>query len=240
MSSKTTKIIHTFQFSSFTEQKARRVFQLKRELSSNLLDDWFGRVNQINISEEELKVINRLQVKLNIYVNGWNEDELKWKFIGPLIELVNFDDHILEIASFTERPLGIKIKNTEIKGFVDLMVATGISAPEHPFFFIHEYKKEQEGSGDAVGQLLATMFVAQEHNKLPRSFSLFETKQRTFEHVPVYGVYVIGRFWFFVRLEKQNYHISNAFDSVKKEDLLKIFKLLKAQKEIIVSLVSEN
>lgn len=237
MASNPTKIKHTFQFSSFTEQKARRLFQLKIELSSNLLDEWFGRANQMEISESELEVINRLQAKLKIYVNGWNEDELKIKFIGPLIELVNFDNHILEVASFTERPLGVKIKNAEIKGIVDLMVATGVSAPEHPFFFIHEYKKEQESSGDAVGQLLATMFVAQELNKQPSPFSLFETTQRTFEHVPVYGIYVIGRLWFFVRLSGQRYHISNAFDSVKKEDLLEIYKLLKAQKEMILEVI---
>ncbi len=233
----TTKIKHTFQFSSFTESKVKQVFQLKEDLKSNLLHDWFKHAGQINITERELEGMERLLAKLRLYVRGWNEDELKVKFIVPLIELVNFDDYDLEVTSFTERSLSVTIKNSEIKGVVDLMVATGVHAPEHPFFFIHEYKKEQESSGDAVGQLLATMFVAQELNKKPRPFSLFETKQRIFEHVPVYGVYVIGRFWFFVRLSGQTYHISNAFDSVKKEDLLEIYKLLKAQKEMILDVI---
>ncbi len=105
------------------------------------------------------------------------------------------------------------------------------------FSFIHEYKKEQESSGDAVGQLLATMFVAQELNKQPRTLSLFETKGRTFEHVPIYGVYVIGRLWFFARLSQQSYHISRAFDTVRKEDLLEIFKMLKTQKQMILNVI---
>ena len=235
MSSKT--IQYSFQFSSFTEQKAKHLFQLKQELEPRLMEEWFEAAAQMIITEQEEQVIEKLQNKLKLYVRGWNEDELKVKFIVPLIELVNFDNYDLEVASFTERPLGIRIKNTEIKGVVDLMVATGIYAPEHPFFFIHEYKKEQESSGDAIGQLLATMFVAQELNKQPRPFSLFETKKQTFEHVPIYGIYVIGRLWFFVRLSQQNYHISKAFDTAEKEDLAEVFKLLKAQKEMIMRLV---
>ncbi len=235
MSSKT--IQRSFQFPSFTEQKATHLFQLKQELEPRLMEEWLEAASQMTITEQEKEVIKKLQAKLKLYVRGWNEDELKVKFIVPLIELVNFDNYDLEVASFTERPLGIKIKNTEIKGVVDLMVATGISAPEHPFFFIHEYKKEQESSGDAIGQLLATMFVAQELNKQPRPFSLFETKKQTFEHVPIYGIYVIGRLWFFVRLAQQNYHISKAFDTTEKEDLAEVFKLLKAQKEMIMRLV---
>lgn len=170
MSSKTNKIQHTFQFASFTEPKAQQLFQLEKEFTSNLLDDWFERAKGMDITPQEMDMIERLHSKLQIYVSGWNEYELVVKFIVPLIEVVNFDNHKLRIASFTERTLGIQIKNTEIKGIVDLMVATGVYAPEHPFFFIHEYKKEQESSGDAIGQLLATMFVAQELNKQPLPF----------------------------------------------------------------------
>ncbi|MGB0929921.1 MAG: hypothetical protein ACPGVB_04045 [Chitinophagales bacterium] len=240
MSSKTNKIQHTFKFSSFTESKAQQIFQLEKEFTSNLLDSWFEKANEVSITSEEIKMIEKLHAKLRIYVTGWNEHELTVKFIVPLIETVNFDNHKLRVASFTERTLNIQIKNTEIKGIVDLMVATGVYTPEHPFFFVHEYKKEQESSGDAIGQLLATMFVAQELNKKPHPFSLFETSQKTFEHVPIYGIYVIGRLWFFVRLAEQKYHISNAYDSVKKADLLEIFKLLKAQKEMIVKIVTEK
>ncbi len=46
-------------------------------------------------------------------------------------------------------------------------------------------------------------------------------------------------FLFFVRLAGQNYPISTAFDSVKEVDLLEVFKLLKAQKKMIVKVVSD-
>ena len=229
-----------FSFSNFTEQKARRFFDLKQEIKINLLKDWETQAEIIEITSSETERLQKLQTKLSIYVRGWNEDELKIKFIAPLIEEVNFDNPDLEVASFSERPLNLIINKTEIKGIVDLMVATGISAPEHPFFFIHEYKKEQESSGDAVGQLLATMFVAQELNKSPRVFSLFQTETKTFDHIPIYGMYVIGRFWFFARIKQRQYYISKAYDSLKKEDLNYIFKMLKAQKDMIFGLVKEN
>ncbi len=135
MSSKTNKTLNSLQLSSFSEQKARRLFQLKQDLSPKLLKEWYRQSTNIEINQEEMRMIEKLQAKLTLYVRGWNEDELKIKFIAPLIELVNFDNFDLEVSSFSERPLNLKIKGKEIKGIVDLMVATGISAPEHPFFF---------------------------------------------------------------------------------------------------------
>ncbi len=84
----------------------------------------------------------------------------------------------MEVAAFAKRSIGIAIGTTEIKGKVDFMVANGIFVPEQPYFFLHEYKQEQESSGDAVGQLLATMFVAQQLNKQPQKVSLFDKEQK--------------------------------------------------------------
>ena len=84
------------------------------------------------------------------------------------------------------------------------------------------------------------MFVAQELNKTSRVFSLFETETKTFDHIPIYGMYVIGRFWFFARIKQQQYYISKAYDSLKVEDLNYIFKMLKAQRDMIFGLVRDN
>ena len=168
---------NTISFSSFDEQMARRMFGIKQELKENLLIDWEQRAEKVKITVKEQELIDRIHYKLKIFIRGWNEEELKLKFIGHLIELVNYDDYDLEVVAFSERSLGISYKDTEIKGVADLMVATGVSKPEQPFFFIHEYKREKDNTGDPVGQLLSTMAVATELNKTPQPYTLFKQKE---------------------------------------------------------------
>jgi hypothetical protein len=229
----------TINFSAFNEQEAREILGIKEDLKGALLEEWESRAASMVITAEEAKTLNRLHGKLKLYVRNWNEEDLKIKFIGHLIELVNFDDYENEITAFAERSLSWTIQNVEIRGNVDLMVATGISEPRHPFFFIHEYKREGNSPGSPVGQLLSTMFVAKELNKKPKNFTLFETKQRDFSDKPMYGVYVLGRMWVFVVLDEHKYLLSKSYDSTDLEDLFEIFKLLKAQKEIILEVMRE-
>ncbi len=222
------------KFSSFDEQKAREVLGIKEERKENLIEAWEKRAASMSISDEEMKTLKRLYNKLNLYVRSWHEEDLKLKFIGPLIELVNFDDYEKEITAFSERSLSITIQEVEFKGSVDLMVATGIYDPKQPFFFIHEYKREENSSGNPVGQLLVTMFAAKELNKKPRNFTLFETPQQDYSSLPIYGVYVIGRIWVFVGLNDNRYFLSKSYDSTDFNKLEHILKMLKAQKEMIL------
>jgi hypothetical protein len=227
-------IHRTLTFSSFSEQMVENILELKVQLPpSDFLDEWMSVAQNISILDSEALILNQLSAKVSIFSRGWNEEELKLKFIAPLIHAVNFDNFELSIAAFSERPLSITINNTTIGGIVDFVIASGAYEPLQPYFFIHEYKREKDNTGDPAGQLLASMFVAQSLNGQPRPTSLFEIESRNFEEVPIYGVYVIGRFWWFVRLIDKKYFISNAYDSVIKEDLEFIFKMLKAQKQMI-------
>lgn len=229
--------IQSISFSSFDEQRAIRTFNLKQELKVNLFADWEKRANQIALNEEEEKRLVQLQTKLKLYVRAWNEEELKLKFIGPIIELVDFDNYELEVISFSERGMSATFGNVEIRGVVDLMVASGLFTPEQPFFFIHEYKREKDSSGDPVGQLLSTMFVAQELNKNPQSLSLFKKEVKDFSSIPLTGVYVLGRMWVFIILVGNSYRLSQSYDSTDSKDLQYIVKMLKAQKEIIFEMM---
>jgi hypothetical protein len=234
----TKNIIQHISFSSFDEQRAIRTFNLTQELKVNLFADWEERASHIEPNEEENKRLNQLQTKLKLYVRAWNEEELKLKFIGPVIELVDFDNYELEIISFSERAISATFGKVEIRGVVDMMVASGLFTPEQPFFFIHEYKREQDSSGDPVGQLLSTMFVAQELNKHPQSLSLFKQEVKDFSSIPLAGVYVLGRMWVFIVLIENRYRLSKSYDSTDREDLQYIFKMLKAHKEIIFEMMS--
>ena len=110
----------------------------------------------------------------------------------------------------------------EAGGKVDWMLAEGIQDPRQPYFFLHEYKKEVEASGDPLGQLLIAMVGAQQQNM---------------EAFPLYGCYVLGRNWFFVILEGQQYVTSNAFNATQ-DDIFRIYSVMKEiqqRTEILVS-----
>jgi len=229
-----------YDFSSFTEEKARRAFNLKIELEpKGYLDDWLNNANNNEVTPEEKKQLERLQRKLNLFVRGWNEQELREKFIIPVVEIVDFDLYDLEVVAFAERDMKASYHNSIIQGKVEWMVANGLFEPQHPFFFIHEYKKEKDASNDPVGQLLATLFAAQTLNAQKTEISLFNPEITSFSHFPIYGSYVVGRFWFFVRLKDHRYYISKSYDSTDMEDLEFILKMLKAQKEMIIKLILE-
>ncbi len=179
-----------------------------------LLEVWLKAENTVN--ESEKKELTYLSKQLFRNVEGWNEDELKFFFLSPLIRLVDFySEHY---KPFTQRRLWAIIDDWEVSGIADFFISTGIQNPKQPFFFLHEYKSEKRKDNDPLGQLLAEMIVTQQINKV------------TF---PLYGCYVIGRFHFFVALNGKEYSVSKAFDSTDEEDILQIFKMFRFVKHEI-------
>ncbi len=229
-----------YEFSTFSEEMARKAFRLRPQLKDeDYLTEWLKRSKTQVITEDEQKLINRLHRKLNLFVRSWNEQELKERFISHIIELVDFDLYDLEVTSFSERPMQVIYNKSVVQGKVEWMVANGLFEPEQSFFFIHEYKKEQDSSNDPVGQLLATLFAAQVLNSQTPKPTLFNPSPSSFKDVPLYGIYIIGRMWFFVRLKEDKYYISDAYIATEMEDLQTIVKMLKAQKEMIIELVEK-
>ncbi|MGB0929558.1 MAG: hypothetical protein ACPGVB_02195 [Chitinophagales bacterium] len=240
MKNKETKM-PTYTFSSFTEEMVRNAFGLKQVLEAEgFLSDWLKQAETHSIEEEELQRLSKLNQKLRLFIRGWNEQELREKFISSVLEIVDFDLYELEVASFAEREMKVTYNNSVIQGKVEWMVASGLYAPRHPFFFIHEHKKEKDSSNDPLGQLLVTLWTAQLLNSQKEEITLFNPKPTSFSHVPLYGIYIIGRFWFFVRLKGKNYYISDGYNSEKMEELILILKMLKAQKEMIIKLVEKK
>lgn len=230
-----------YKFSAFSEQDLLNLLGLGiQENPTGFFDEWLEKSKQRNIEPAEQERLTQLQKRHNFFVRSWNEQELREHFIIPVLDLVDFYLIDLKVATFSERELKITYKNATLQGKVDWMVASGIYAPQQPLFFIHEYKKEKGATNDPVGQLVATLFAAQILNQQPPTATLFDTKPPTHAgEVPLYGCYVLGRFWFFVRLKERKYYISEAYDSTKMDDLQAIFKLLKAQKMMIQDLVKK-
>ncbi|MFK7904139.1 MAG: hypothetical protein AB8B69_03395 [Chitinophagales bacterium] len=227
-----------YKFSSFTETMAAAAFKLKQELEvDGYLTDWLQKAEGITVEEHEHQNLLRLNNRLLLFVRGWNEQELREKFISLIIDMVDFDLYDMEVTSFAEREMKIIYNNNILQGKVEWMVASGLHAPKQPFFFIHEYKKEKDSSNDPVGQLLVTLCVAQLLNNQKPKANLFNPEPSSFNDIPLYGTYIIGRLWFFVRLKDNRYYISKAYNSEEMDELVFIYKMLKAQKEMIIELV---
>ncbi|KOR33582.1 hypothetical protein TI05_00260 [Achromatium sp. WMS3] len=205
-------------FSKWTLAEVEDTFNLTLQKDYNLLNQWLD--DTLAPTEAENILLTELREKLKDHVWDWNEWELKGKFIFPLLLAVNFD--ATDYQSFIERELEVAIEDDTISGMVDFFVANGKRYPKHPYFFIHEFKKEHDSSGDPFGQLLITMVAAQKLNN---------------DTNPIYGCYVMGRFWFFVILAGKDYASSLAYDATK-DELKNIFSYLKKTKTIIAEIIA--
>ena len=123
-------------FKYWTRDKLRERFGLKRIYDFAILDEWLNKDTKID--EEEQRILLRWYKNMKKFVDFWNEEEVKLKFIGNLISLVNFDTESL--SAFAERELSGVVDGEELNGFPDIMVARGKQEVRNPFFFLHEYK----------------------------------------------------------------------------------------------------
>ena len=206
-------------FKYWLTQELHETFGLVRLPLSPLLDAWLSATEPI--TEAEQTRLEQLRTNLLANADYWNEEELKVKFIGQLLDLVQLEGPAFR--TFYDRPLTATVNTIRLYGTVDMVVATGFQIPTEPFFCIHEYKQEGRREGDPKGQLLAAMLVAQTLNT---------------PHHPVYGCYVLGRNWFFVVLTGSDYAISDAFVATQ-SDLKTIFQALRFIKRQIETWLTE-
>lgn len=204
-------------FKYWKTQEVEEVFGIEPATDTSRLDAWLKAT--CVIEKEEQAQLDYLRNRLIDKVPYWNEAAIKFYFLGPLMNLVNYD--MGAYNSFLEQSMTVTI-NEEIKisGNIDFLVATGKQIPRIPFFTFHEYKPEIKAAIDPMGQLLIAMVGAQQANKTKGYNS------------PLYGVYTIGRLWFFVVLEGKKYSKSLAYDATQ-NDLKSIFCVLKKVKEYI-------
>ncbi len=187
-------------------------FGLRRNRNPNFppLADWLKAKSVI--TKEDTTVLEEIQKDLQDNAEYWNEDELKFMFISPFLKIVNLKSSYYKI--FTQRPISAEVKNTKLNGIVDFVIAKGEAEPQKPYFFIHEYKQEKKSANDPTAQLLAEMLAAQVQNE---------------NDTPLYGCYVMGRFWFFIVLQGNEYSISNAYNA-SDDDIFQIVSILRAAK----------
>jgi hypothetical protein len=200
-------------FSKWTIEEVEETFHVVQQRKDDQLELWMTPVSAP--SDTEKQQLQLLQEKLLDNVWNWNEEELKVYFIIPLLELIRFEE--TDCKPFLSRELTMTVEDDTVSGIVDFMVASGRRSPKRPYFFIHEYKKEHDSSNDPLGQLMIEMVAAQHLNA---------------DNHPVYGAYVMGRYWHFVVLNERSYAVHTGFNAAD-EGLLDIFGVLQNSKKII-------
>ncbi len=204
----------SFQTAEFDE--LLKVVSIKMCSEKAIFSEWFSFAYLFS-TEEETFLIDLVNENSN-FLFFCLEEDLKMEFISPILRKVNFRSE--NKRGFFERSLKATINNVEIGGITDFMFAMGIEKPQKPYFFIQEFKQEGK-STHPRNQLLAELLVAMELNKT--------TLMR--------GAYIIGRYWHFAVLQKNEkneyqYCISDVCDSLTINGLRQIFICLQAVKQI--------
>ncbi len=209
-------------FERWTIDEVERLLHLREEKHTEPLQQWMKSLPML--TEQERAAIEPYRRSLEENVYFWNEEELKIRFIGPILEQVRFDNH--RTKSFFERPLKATVNDIVLNGIVGFMVATGKGTPQQPYFFLQEYKPQRGRAGDPLAQVLAAMVAAQALNS-------------PMQHQTLYGGYVIGRQWFFLVLAENVYSLSKGFEATQ-EDVFEIVRILKQVKVYIADILNSQ
>jgi hypothetical protein len=204
----------------YNEADLIKLFNLKRHIGNNILplmQEWL--ICETTLNTNEQYIFDIILAEAQEKIDGWQEEDLKMRFIAFVIQLANLSNDEKHYQPFFERTLEATIDEHYLKVKTDFMVATGIlDAPEIPYFHFQEYKRQTNPYGSPLAQVLEAMLIAQELNQ--------NTK-------PIYGCYVVGRSWNFMTLEKRTYCISKTYDCTEADELLQIIAILRHFKIIL-------
>ena len=202
----------TKAFQDWKFEEVQRTFGIRRLFDYPALDELLS-AHHRPIPQTKA-ILEELRQELVYTIDTLNEEELKVYFIGPLLRLIPF--RAGGRRPFLDRAMSFSYGDgLETDDRVDWMLAEGIQDPRQPYFFIHEYRKEIDASGDPLGQLLIAMMGAQHLNE---------------GAFPLYGCYVLGRNWFFVVLDNNQYAVSDALVATQ-DDIFRVYSVLEEIKQ---------
>ncbi len=216
-------VIPTYTFTNMKLSKLKKIVTIHQNIKDkNRFDEWFD--FDFKLSQNDISLLENL-IEKNIYlIENYKEENLKAKFIIPILNKVDFVLMDNEIRDFYDEKLMYQTDEFIFNGEADFIVAKGLDEIEKPYFFIQEFKKSIEKSNPRP-QLLAELISAVELNN--------QTVMK--------GAYIIGAIWNFVILEKlgknkYQYFVSRNFDSTDIIKLKAIYKNLKFIKNEIIEM----
>lgn len=183
-----------------------------------LMTEWMNAETTLN--EFETIIFQKICWRAKKEVLGWQEEDLKMKFIAPVLELANLVEND-EFQSYFEKIVSSTIDGHYLKTKTDFMVAKGIlDKPQQPYFHFQEWKPHKRPTGDSMAQLLEALLIAQEINQ---------------HKFPMYGCEVMGKQWSFVILQDKTYCLSKSYDCTEQDDLLKIIAILRHFRHLLLT-----
>ena len=215
-----------YQHSKIRDIDLDKIVDIQKKLDSKIFDKWFGYKGKY--TQEDEKIFQKIIRDNEILIDDYNEEDLKVNVIIPVLNRVEFKSFENEFRDFYELPLQYEANNFIFKGTTDFVVSKGLLKSQKPYFFIQEFKRNEEYSNPRP-QLLAELISGVELNKKSE----------------IKGAYIVGAIWHFVILKKlglnrYEYFVSTRFDSMRIDDLKMIFKnLLFIKSEIIEDILTD-
>ena len=213
--------IPTYQYHKTRDRDLTALFDIERNVERERFASWFTSPVKVDAATEAF--LAELIEENTLLIDSYGEEDLKIKFIGPLLKQVRFTSYEKRVRDFYEVSMTYATDRFILKGTVDFMVAEGLVDSKTPYFFIQEFKRSEE-YGNPRPQLLAELISALELN----------------QWTEIKGAYVIGGNWRFVILEKlaqdtYQYFLSQNFDATKLDDLTEVYKHLVCVKQEILA-----
>jgi hypothetical protein len=151
------------------------------------MKDWLD-VSEPKFNRVEQWIFESLLHKA-LKVSAWSGENLKMKYISPILELGQVLDSD-NFVSFFDKFLEGEVQGYKLSVKVDFTIGSGLlDYMETPYFHFQEYKPQKNPTGDPMAQLLEAFLIAQEKNK---------AKGKT---IPLYGAEIIGKNWTFITME---------------------------------------
>ena len=215
----------TYYFSKIRDIDLESLVDIEKNLDKNIFKPWFDYNLAIDAITKTL-FFNLIQDNEPL-IESYSEEDLKVNFLIPILNKVHFKSFENKFRDFYEHSLKYETSDFIFRGATDFMVSLGLANSKKPYFFIQEFKRSEE-YGNPRPQLLAELISAVELNN--------------WTHIK--GAYIIGAMWHFVILEKleknkYQYFVSKNFDSMRLDDLEKIYKNLLFVKEEITKEVAK-
>ena len=212
--------IPIYSFSKIRDRELEELFNIEEKINRTIFKKWFD--FKVEIDTPSIDFFTTL-IEENIdLIREYNEEDLKVNFIVPILNKVHFKSFKQEFRNFYELPLIYKTDNFILQGTTDFVVSKGLLKSKKPYFFIQEFKRNEEYSNPRP-QLIAELIASIELNN---------------ENL-IRGAYIVGATWNFVILEKidkdsYHYFVSRDFLATNLDDLKAIYKnLLFVKQEII-------
>ena len=205
---------------NWQEGELIKTFGLKKikEYATPLMKEWLDTPHPI-LSVPEQYIFDYALDNALRDIEGWSEEDLKMKFISPMLHLGRMTEDRNNLISYFDKTISATVEGIKMTVKSDFMLAKGVmNIYGEPYFHFQEYKPNKNPQGDSMAQLIEAFLIGQTKNSRP---------------IPLYGVEIVGAIWRFVIMEGKEYCISEAFESTKRTNLMQIIAILRKFKHIL-------